>query len=44
VRGGNWINDASYCRSAFRYGATPANRARSYGYRVVLEVAPKQQQ
>jgi formylglycine-generating enzyme required for sulfatase activity len=35
-RGGSWINDASNCRSASRYGSTPVNRDDDLGFRVAL--------
>ena len=34
VRGGSWINDPWYCRSASRYGDYPVNRSRRIGFRV----------
>jgi formylglycine-generating enzyme required for sulfatase activity len=35
LRGGSWINFATYCRVAFRYFYTPANRNCNDGFRVV---------
>ena len=43
LRGGDWYDYASYCRSAFRYNNTPAYRRHSFGFRVVVDVAPKEQ-
>jgi formylglycine-generating enzyme required for sulfatase activity len=36
VRGGNWNNNASYCRSAYRNNNGPANRNHNNGFRVVV--------
>ena len=35
-RGGSWSSRSSGCRSAFRYGSTPANRSLHLGFRVAL--------
>jgi formylglycine-generating enzyme required for sulfatase activity len=35
-RGGSWINDASVCRSANRYGIFPSNRFRNFGFRIAM--------
>ncbi len=35
VRGGSWYSNAQYCRSADRYGNTPAYRYTSIGFRFV---------
>jgi formylglycine-generating enzyme required for sulfatase activity len=35
LRGGSWINKASYCRVANRYSSEPDDRNDSYGFRVV---------
>lgn len=37
LRGGNWRNWASVCRSATRFRLTPGYRSNSAGFRVVLE-------
>ncbi len=34
-KGGNWGNDACYCRSAFRLGYLPLNATKSVGFRIV---------
>jgi len=34
VRGGSWHGNAYYCRAAYRCGVDPANRLRSFGFRV----------
>ncbi len=36
IRGGNWRNDASYCRSAQRISYDPTRRTYDLGFRVVL--------
>jgi formylglycine-generating enzyme required for sulfatase activity len=36
LRGGGWLGNARHCRSAARYGYSPAYRNRSIGFRVVL--------
>ena len=38
IRGGNWYNIASNCRSAFRNHNPPLNRSSSSGFRCVLEL------
>ncbi len=38
LRGGNWRNWASVCRSATRFRLTPGYRSNSVGFRVVIEV------
>jgi len=38
LRGGNWRNPASVCRSATRFRLTPGYRSNSVGFRVVIEV------
>jgi formylglycine-generating enzyme required for sulfatase activity len=38
LRGGNWRNWASICRSATRFRLTPGYRSNSVGLRVVIEV------
>ena len=35
LRGGGWGNDASGCRSAYRYGNQPTAQSTDYGFRVV---------
>ncbi len=35
IRGGNWNNDASHCRSAYRNNYTPSHRSSTYGFRPV---------
>jgi sulfatase modifying factor 1 len=35
-RGGGWDSDASYCRSAVRYGGAPDGRSDSLGFRVAV--------
>ena len=35
LRGGSWINDARFCRSASRTGSTPENRSNITGLRLV---------
>ncbi len=39
VRGGSWINDPRYCRSAFRLHHGPGARLNSFGFRVVCRAA-----
>jgi formylglycine-generating enzyme required for sulfatase activity len=36
LRGGSWISDAWYCRSAFRLRIRPGYRSRYYGFRLIL--------
>ena len=36
-RGGSWINNSAYCRSAIRYGNTRDSRSDIFGFRVVCE-------
>jgi formylglycine-generating enzyme required for sulfatase activity len=36
LRGGSWISDGRYCRSANRYRSDPAYRDYYYGFRLVL--------
>jgi hypothetical protein len=36
IRGADWSDDAKACRSAFRYGFAPTDRAESLGIRVVV--------
>ena len=36
LRGGSWIDDGHYCRSAFRSGYPATDRIRYYGFRVVV--------
>jgi formylglycine-generating enzyme required for sulfatase activity len=40
MRGGSWISDASYCRSANRYNSTPGYRYNILGFRLSRSVAP----
>jgi len=35
LRGGSWLNNAQYCRSAYRRDFTPSNRNYYYGFRLV---------
>ncbi len=44
LRGGSWPYNSSFCRSAFRNIAGPASRYNDIGFRVVAEVAPKEQE
>jgi formylglycine-generating enzyme required for sulfatase activity len=37
LRGGGWLYDAQYCRSAYRYNYSPNNRIGGIGFRVLLE-------
>jgi len=37
-RGGGWGNTARLCRSAFRYGSTPARRNYDVGFRLALQL------
>ncbi len=37
LRGGNWFNKATYCRSAYRYDFPPTYRSARFGFRVVRE-------
>jgi len=41
-RGGGWFNPAEYCRSAFRDGFEPDNRADDLGFRVVRSPSGKE--
>ena len=34
LRGGSWISDALYCRSAYRYWYGPGSRNSNFGFRV----------
>ena len=34
IRGGSWISDAEFCRSAFRYRDHPSERAVNLGFRL----------
>jgi formylglycine-generating enzyme required for sulfatase activity len=36
LRGGSWISNGRYCRSAFRFANVPANRYGNNGFRLVL--------
>jgi formylglycine-generating enzyme required for sulfatase activity len=36
IRGGSWVEDARYCRSAYRFLNYPSNYYNSLGFRVVL--------
>ncbi len=38
LRGGSWINNADYCRTACRYYDYPTNRYYSYGFRLFLNL------
>jgi formylglycine-generating enzyme required for sulfatase activity len=38
VRGGSWLYDPRYCRSATRYLYSPVYRIYSFGFRVVCEI------
>lgn len=38
VRGGNWVDDARACRSAYRFRAMPNTQYRIIGFRVVCEI------
>jgi len=38
LRGGRWVNDALYCRSARRDRGAPGGRASSVGFRILQEV------
>jgi formylglycine-generating enzyme required for sulfatase activity len=42
ARGGNCVNSASVCRSAFRNLTEPAFRGHCHGFRVVAEIAHKE--
>ena len=41
LRGGSWLNDPMYCRSAYRdaYWLDPYGRSRNFGFRVVVRPA-----
>jgi formylglycine-generating enzyme required for sulfatase activity len=39
-RGGGWILDARYCRTAYRNYDTPASRSNDIGFRLVLSALP----
>lgn len=39
-RGGSWINDAKYCRSAYRAGYSPDHQSSNIGFRMVLSAVP----
>jgi formylglycine-generating enzyme required for sulfatase activity len=41
LRGGNWYAFGSYCRSAYRSAASPANHTHYCGFRVVADVEGK---
>jgi len=41
LRGGSWILDPLYCRSAYRFGVHPATRLQGWGFRVCAELAAK---
>jgi len=36
-RGGGWCSDASYCRSAVRYGGSPGSRSSILGFRLLRQ-------
>ncbi len=36
LRGGTWIGDGGYCRSAIRLGFDPGNRSGNFGFRLAL--------
>ena len=36
IRGGSWVNEARFCRSAFRGGCFPGNRHADVGFRLVV--------
>ncbi len=36
LRGGSWVSDGGYCRSAFRIAGIPANHDFSFGFRLAL--------
>jgi sulfatase modifying factor 1 len=38
LRGGNWNNNAYYCRVAYRTNSSPDNRDFNFGFRVVLDL------
>jgi formylglycine-generating enzyme required for sulfatase activity len=38
LRGGSWLNDPRYCRSAIRYNLNPGYRSYIVGFRVVCEM------
>jgi serine/threonine protein kinase/tetratricopeptide (TPR) repeat protein len=40
-RGGNWLDNAGYCRSALRSRQPPSKRYSNYGFRVALNSADK---
>ena len=42
VRGGSWLNNSANCRSANRAGKPPASRDYTIGFRVAVEIAPRQ--
>ena len=35
IRGGGWVYDARFCRSAFRYGGSPGVRSIYLGFRLL---------
>jgi uncharacterized protein (TIGR02996 family) len=39
LRGGSWDNDIQYCRSAYRCGFCPGDRANRFGLRVACQVS-----
>ena len=41
LRGGSWINDATYCLVAIRNISTPSSRSSSYGVRLASSSFPK---
>ena len=42
LRGGGWVNDARYCRSAYRYWYSPAYRKWCYGFRLCCSLSPRE--
>ncbi len=39
IRGGSWIDEPKYCRSAYRNGVAPTNNLLSIGFRVAVSFA-----